>query len=72
MAERRFPSQLFVSAAMPKRQANSFGGAVLTASALANASQLCPIPAVQTLFRLAALALDISAVRTHISLLSFR
>lgn len=56
---------------MPKRKANSPGVIVLTASALADASQLCPIPAVQTLFRLAALALDISAVRTHIFLLSF-
>jgi len=68
MVERRFPSRLFVSAAMPKRQANSLGAAVLTASALANASQLCPIPAIQTLFRLAALALDICSVRAHLSL----
>jgi len=53
---------------MPKHQASSLAIATLTASALANASQLCPVPAVQTLLRLAALALDVSSVRKRLFL----
>ena len=62
-----FPPDSPLGAAMAQRQAKSLGTAALTASALANASQLCPIPAVQTLFRLAALALDISSVRAQLT-----
>jgi len=47
---------------MPPR----LGALSLTASALANASQACPIPALQTVLRLAALCVEVVSVRVSL------